>query len=92
MGAVDGSEWLFGTVPDPVAAADFEPYSGDPGYQPAATFRFTPFLEPRISGPVHIDEGDLLALALVGNSIGRGTVRATTGGTNRITNKISLSN
>jgi hypothetical protein len=32
MGAVDGSEWLFGTVPDPVAAADFEPYSGDPGY------------------------------------------------------------
>ncbi len=44
MGAVDGSEWLFGTVPDPVAAADFEPYSGDPGHQPAATFRCTPFL------------------------------------------------
>jgi hypothetical protein len=44
MGAVDGSERLFGTVPDPVAAADFEPYSGDPGYQPAATFRCTPFI------------------------------------------------
>ena len=50
MSAVDGSEWLFGAVPDPVAAADFEPYSGDPGYQPASTFRCAGFLGDRISG------------------------------------------